>query len=328
MIKQNRLLFGVELTRHCNLRCLHCLRENRTSTFEFDDSLFRSIVSQAAMLGKPNFAFSGGEPTLHTKLVSFLRILADHELPCHIVTNGSHFADLHESFQRFKGTLTAISVSLDGIDEKTHDALRGRGSFRTAMMAIALAVRAGFEVTVQCVVCRLNRHQLEDMAKLCDELGVSLLLFAYLFPVPRAVKNKLPIAPDEWTDVEQEIEALIQCGPLPIGISTGHRDPVPFAHCESLRHLSYNIDSHGQLTFCCQLSGAAGVTEPKDVVADLREVPLLDALERHMEMAARLVQTRMRYRAANPDDPHRDFHCHFCFNHFEKTIGSKEVLHA
>lgn len=325
MYSPNRVLVGVELTAQCDLRCKHCLRENRSDEVAFDLGLFREVVSQARELGNPHFAFSGGEPTLHPELASFFQVLADSGYHCHLVTNGNRFPRLYDMFMKYKETITGLSISLDGADAQTHDFNRGHGSFRSASMAIAMAVHGGFHVTVQCAVGSHNKHQLVELALLCRDLGVSMLLFTHVFPVPRAVANQLPVDLGEWGDIEDTIESLIYDGPLPVGLSTGHRDPVALGHCETLRHTSYNIDCKGRLTFCCQLSGTSGDGQARDVVADLNQVPLMEAIDRHIAMASETIRDRLRHRAAHPEDPDRDIHCHFCFNRFGKYAGLGDV---
>ncbi len=323
-MESTSLLLGMELTGHCNLRCGHCLRDDRESIREFDVDLFRKIVSQSGALGNPFFAFGGGEPTLHSVFESFVEILAEHGRQCRLVTNGTNFSQLLSFLLTHKRTMTEISVSLDGADAKTHDALRGHGSFSDATMAIALAVKGGWPVTVQCAVNRYNYLHLPELAALCADLGVSTLLFSPLLPVSRAARAGLLLSADQWCEVEECVETLRQNGPLPVGITTGKRDRVAFAHCETMRHLSYSIDCDGYLTFCCQLSGAKGAPDNRDRIADLRETPLVEAISAHMEMTAEVMKKRLRYFEENPDDPDIDFHCHFCLNHFGKDMRPLE----
>jgi MoaA/NifB/PqqE/SkfB family radical SAM enzyme len=312
---RNRIQIGVELTSRCDLACRHCLRTRPVPDVDLDIELFASIASQAAQLGQPHLALTGGEPSLHPGLDALVAITRERELTCHLVTNGHSYARQRGRLDALRPTLTSLSISLDGACEAAHDALRGPGSFKRVCLAVALAVQDGWDVTIQCVVHPHNRHQLEQVIQLGSDLGVANLLFAYLLPTRRARENQLVLDPDEWRCVNEEIRSLAEQAPLPVGVSTGMPDPIPVAHCHTLKHLNYSIDPRGRMTFCCQLSGIAG---QQDLVADLATVPLADALDYQLALASQVTRERLRYTRDHPDDPRRDHHCDFCLRRFGK----------
>ncbi len=317
----NWLLLGLELVGHCDLRCKHCLRNDLSTVVEFDVDLFERIADQAVQLGKPSFAFTGGEVTLHPRFFDFLRILEERSLRCHFVTNGNSYPRIRGQLAEHRNALAGISFSIDGATEKSHDHIRGRGSFKKVQLAMALARRDGHDITAQMVVGRTNRHELGAMVELCQALGVSTLFFAHVQPVKRAEYFGLPLSPAECREVEAEVLTLArESKSVFVTMSSGHADPTPLAHCNTLKHTSYNIDCHGRMTFCCQLSGVAGHPSDADVIANLRDTSLLDAIELHLGMADRVTRTRLAYLRdpANHADPYRDFHCHFCLKQFGK----------
>ncbi len=314
---------GVELVGHCDLRCRHCLRDDLSTVVEFDVDLFERIADQAVELGSPHFAFTGGEVTLHPRFFEFPRILRERGLTFHFVTNGNSYPRIRRQLEEFRGTCAGISISIDGATEKTHDGIRGKGAFKRVLLACALMRMDGLNVTAQMVVGKTNRHELRAMVELCADLGIDKLYFAHVQPVKRAEHFNLPLSPAECREVELEVRALAQ-EPYPVSItmSSGHSDPTPIAHCQTLKHTSYNIDCHGRMTFCCQLSGVAGHPSDADVIADLRSTGLLDAIGQHLELATEVLRARITYLGdhANDDDPYRDFHCYFCLKGFGKLV--------
>jgi hypothetical protein len=159
------------------------------------------------------------------------------------------------------------------------------------------------------------------MLKLCEDLGIDKLYFAHVQPVKRAVQWNLPLSPDECREVEREVRTLArETRKVGVTMSSGHSDPTPIAHCQTLKHIGYNIDCHGRMTFCCQLSGVAGHPDDADVIADLRTTSLWDAIEQHLALSDRVTRARLAYlrNRDNDGDPHRDFHCHFCLKRFGK----------
>ncbi|HET7541852.1 MAG TPA: radical SAM protein, partial [Polyangiaceae bacterium] len=317
----NWLLLGVELAGHCDLRCRHCLRSDLSTVVEFDLDLFQKIADQAVELGRPSFAFTGGEVTLHSRFFDFLRILEERSMNCHFVTNGNSYPRIRQRLLRFRDTCQGISMSIDGATEASHDGIRGKGSFKRVLMAAALARRDGHNLTVQMVVGKTNRHELAAMVKLCENFGIDKLYFAHVQPVKRAEHWNLPLSPNECREVEREVRALAdETRAVGVTMSSGHSDPTPIAHCQTLKHISYNIDCHGRMTFCCQLSGVAGHPDEADVLADLRTVRLWDAIERHLTLSDQVTRARLAYlrNHENDGDPYRDFHCHFCLKGFGK----------
>lgn len=325
---RNRLQIGVELTQHCDLRCKHCLRADLSTEVEFDFDLFARLVDEAERLGKPHFAFTGGEVTLHQRFFDFGQLLHDRGFTWHFVTNGNSYPRLRKGLEPFQKSLGGISVSLDGATEEVHDAIRGKGSYRRAVMAIAMAVYDGWRVTVQPVLNGHNRHQIQAFHDLCRDLGVRMLMFAHTQPVERADYNDLALGPQDWIDLDQEVIDLMKRAEIPVARSSGHYDPTPIVHCQTLKHVSYNIDCHGRLTFCCQLSGVPGTPNDADVIADLREVSLVEGIRRHMEWSQQLTLDRLEYLShkETENDPFRDFHCHFCLKRFGKLAHQDPEL--
>lgn len=310
---------GIELTGHCDLRCKHCLRSDLATVVELPVDFVGSLLDQALVLGRPHIALTGGEVTLHSRFFDILRAIDERGLTFHFVTNGNRYPAVREGLLPFLGrSLTGFTVSLDGATQATHDRVRGKGSFHRATMAIALAVRDGFSIVVQMAVNPGNRHELEAMAELCRDLGVSLLVYAHTQPTERASRNQLAMLPEEHGALDREVAALGARVGLPVTLSSGHYDPNPLAHCQTLRHESFNVDCHGRLTFCCQLSGVAGAPKDADVIADLNERSFVEAIEAQLEAGRALLSSKLRHLAAEPDDPYRGYHCHYCLGYFGK----------
>ena len=65
-----------------------------------------------------------------------------------------------------------IQISLDGADAATNDAIRGEGSYDTAMTAMRHLKDAGFgEFKISVVITRHNIAQLDEFKAIADEFG-------------------------------------------------------------------------------------------------------------------------------------------------------------
>src|SRR5262249_40581555 len=121
------MLLGFAVTRHCNLRCPHCIRDDVVTPAELDPELIARLVAAAQeIFGEVRVTLTGGEPLIHRDLSGIVRALRVRGARWALVTNGWHLPrampllDAHPP--------SAVRLSLSGASERTHDAERGRGS--------------------------------------------------------------------------------------------------------------------------------------------------------------------------------------------------------
>ena len=178
-----RLLFW-ESTARCNLACRHCRR------LDMDDAEggvlttaeAERMIDQAADLGRPIIVFSGGEPLLRDDWERLARHAAGRGLPTALATNGTLVDDAvarriaAAGFQR-------VSVSLDGPDAPTHDAIRGAAAFDAAMAGIVALRAAGVSVQINTTVTAGNFDRLDRMEALAVSVGAVALHLFVLVPV-------------------------------------------------------------------------------------------------------------------------------------------------
>ena len=178
------------LTEGCNLACRHCWMGpkfdptgTRYPTLPIE--LFETAIREARPLGLHCVKLTGGEPLLHPQIKQLLAIVQREKLRLTIETNGllctpEIAAEIAKSPDRF------ISVSIDGTDAKTHEWVRGvSGSFEAAKQAVRTLVAAGIKPQVIFTVMRGNVAQVEDMARLVEDLGASSLKFNMVQPTAR-----------------------------------------------------------------------------------------------------------------------------------------------
>ncbi len=314
----NDFFIGLELTRHCNLRCAHCFRADLDQVEEIPFATVEKVLEQGKRYHRPHIALTGGEPTLHSRFYEILDLIVSHNYSFHYVTNGFNYASVFRRlFPLFENPLwVGVSVSLDGASSEVHDSIRGKGSFSRALATIAIARTHKREVVVQMVVHRGNRKDLEPMAVLCSKMDVNRLHVAHMQPTPHAVEAGLMSSPDECRQIENEVSDLQGRFRMPIVLSAGFYDQTPLAHCRFLKLGALNIDFRGRLTTCCQLSNLEGARGERDIVADLKTEDLASAhvklLKKYQErFEQRLTQVG---RGELPDID--NFHCWSCMKHF------------
>lgn len=317
----NDFFIGLELTRHCNLRCSHCFRADLDQVSEIPFETVEKILKEAKSYHRPHIAMTGGETTLHSRFSDILNLITRYGYTFHFVTNGWNYKTLFRDLYPLFGDprWVGVSYSLDGATAETHDAIRGKGSFNRVLGAIAVAATHKLEVVVQMIVHRNNRHEMESLALLCSKLGVTRLHIAHLQPTPEMVSKNLLHSPAECRDAEREISTLSSHFTMPIILSAGFFDQTPLAHCRFLKMGALNIDFQGRLTACCQLSNLTGVTTEEDIIADLNQTSLEEAHQKLIQTYQQVFNARLEKMKSGQLGEIDQFHCWSCMKHFHKV---------
>lgn len=315
----NRFYVGFEITDACNKQCRHCLREVPPRPHHLSYSLFLSLLRQLQAYQRPHLALTGGEPTLHPRFADMVRAMAAGGFTFHLVTNGSRIARTLQLVEPAGRQFVGLSVSLDGANPSTHDAIRGPGSYREVMSTIAACRVRGIDVSCQMVVHRRNRGEVRPLAALCSELGVSKLHLSHMQPTPENLQQGWILSPQEWLALEEEVEQVSGVYQVPIYMAAGYSDRSPISNCHFLSLACLNINCRGQLTLCCQISGTSGGNNGRDIIADLRRVPLAEAHRRYLDRVAALSKYKIELLGRGALGPLDRFPCWFCQKYFDKV---------
>ncbi|MBV9097568.1 MAG: mycofactocin radical SAM maturase [Frankiaceae bacterium] len=166
-----------ELTYGCNLACVHCLSSSgRRDPRELTTSELFAVVDELAAMQVFYVNIGGGEPTLRPDFWDLLDYCVANKVGVKFSTNGSRITDAAAA--RIAATdYVDVQISLDGADAATNDAVRGDGSYATALAAmdrLAAAGMRGFKISV--VVTRENVDQLDAFRSLADRYDAQLRL--------------------------------------------------------------------------------------------------------------------------------------------------------
>lgn len=182
-----------ELTYACNLQCVHCLSSSgRRDPRELSTEQCRGILDELRAMQVFYVNIGGGEPTVRPDFWQLVDYATGHGVGVKFSTNG--VAITPEIADRLASSdYVDVQVSLDGATPQVNDAVRGPGSYATAMRAMTTLADAGmrgFKISV--VVTRDNVSQLDEFKALADGLGAQLRL-TRLRPSGRGV--------DVWDDL-------------------------------------------------------------------------------------------------------------------------------
>jgi radical SAM protein with 4Fe4S-binding SPASM domain len=160
----------VAITGRCNLRCRHCWVEagRRTSAGHAPAAGVLDLVDGLAAVGGDTIWITGGEPLSHPAWPAILsHCCAQPSIRVvGLQTNGGLLDDACVARLRaLPMEKLHVQVSLDGASPRTHDRVRGPGSFADAMAGTVRLVEAGLGGRTAIAFTEM-RHNMEDVPEL------------------------------------------------------------------------------------------------------------------------------------------------------------------
>lgn len=179
-----RLIFW-ELTKGCNLRCVHC-RASATELSSPSDLSTRAamdIIDQIADVSSPILVLSGGEPLFRSDIFQLARYGTDKGLRVALATNGT-LVTKAVARKIVDSGVKRVAISLDGVDAATHDKFRNiPGAFDAALAGFRNLKDLGMSVQINTTIARHNAHQLPQVLALAKSIGADALHTFLLVPV-------------------------------------------------------------------------------------------------------------------------------------------------
>jgi mycofactocin radical SAM maturase len=164
-----------ELTYACNLACVHCLSSSgRRDPRELSTAQCEAVIDELAAMQVFYVNIGGGEPTVRPDFWQLLDYAVGHHVGVKFSTNGVKItAEVASGLAA--SDYVDVQISLDGATAEVNDAIRGKGSYDTALRAMGHLRDAGmrnFKISV--VVTRQNVAQLPQFKAIADAHGAQL----------------------------------------------------------------------------------------------------------------------------------------------------------
>ncbi len=180
------MALDVYLTNACNLHCKYCFNMEREDAPRIPLKDVCDILEAAYQNGHRYISITGGEPFLYKKIFEVIEFAHNLGFWINILTHGGLFnqekVDKLKKYWRLR-----VRISLDGPNNKTHDLLRGEGTFNNTINKIKLLVSNGINVGIGVTVSENNLSSMDQMFTLCLENKVNFVRFT---PVARVKKGK------------------------------------------------------------------------------------------------------------------------------------------
>ncbi len=179
--KDKRPVVVWNVTRACNLKCVHCYAHatGGTASNELSTAQGREMIDDLAAFGVPVLLFSGGEPLVRKDLPELAAYAVEKGIRAVISTNGTLIDKTTAKTLKEIG-LSYVGISLDGL-EPVNDHFRGvSGAFNKAMQGIRNCQEAGIKVGLRFTINKRNVAEIPGIFDLLEEMEIPRVCFYHL----------------------------------------------------------------------------------------------------------------------------------------------------
>ena len=209
-----------EITRRCNLRCVHCRSSSQLEVeghpdFSLDEA--KRVLDDIRSYASPVVVLSGGEPLLRPDVFDIARYGTALGLRMCLATNGS-LVTADTCRQITESGIRMVSLSLDGSTAAVHDDFRNQpGAFDGVMNAIRLFNAHNIDFLVNSSFTKRNQDEAPKIHQLVKSLGATAWYLFMIVPTGRGEEIMAElIPPDEYEamlnwhyDMEKEEDELL-----------------------------------------------------------------------------------------------------------------------
>lgn len=280
----------LEITRNCNLNCIHCSAESKKRGKEMPIDAIKKMLQEALSIGLEKVGLTGGEPfLLKEKLIAIGNFCtAELKIPIHIHSNGTVIFE--DDAKWVKQINAEITIPFYGNNAKIHNSItRKKKSFFLTLRGLRSLVKANADVCVYAVPMKQNLHAIGPLIEMVYDEGVRRVRVLSLSPTGRAKAQFENLELDEADNSQLNNELVKIRKKLNIELNAG------FCTSQNLKGLSIlsgheqcfagenriHIDTFGNVFPCTASSGrvifsAGNVQMPENSLSSIwKESPLL-----------------------------------------------------
>lgn len=178
-----------EITRRCNLKCVHCRSSSEENVIGHPDPSYDEcirIINDITSYAKPVLVLTGGEPLLREDFFEIAKYGNEKGLRVCVATNGTLIDD--EICKKLKKVdIKMVSLSLDGHNEEIHDNFRQqKGAFRGTINAAKLLKKHEIPFLINSSFTKRNQDSIPHVYRLAKEIGATAWYMFMIVPTGRA----------------------------------------------------------------------------------------------------------------------------------------------
>jgi len=175
------LTVSVEPTTACNLRCPECpsgLRSFTRPRGMLEINLYKQIIEEIGDTLMYLYLYFQGEPFLHPNFLDLVA-LANSKHIYTVTSTNAHFLDDEMARKTIESGLSRIIISIDGTSQSTYENYRVDGELAKVIEGTSKLIKWKRKlkaktphIVFQFLVVKANEHQIPEIYKLADKLGV------------------------------------------------------------------------------------------------------------------------------------------------------------
>ncbi len=215
---ENPFIVIWEVTRACQLKCVHCRADAQLTKDprELNHEEGINLIDQIYNMGNPMLVFSGGDCMMREDLMELADYAVKKGMRVSMVPSATDNVTKEKMKQAKDVGLSRWGFSLDAPNAEIHDAFRGvPGSFDMTIEKIKYLNELEMPLQINTVISRYNYDHLEEMSKLVAELGAVMWYIFLLVPTGRGQEDKC-ITPAEHEKVFRWLYQLSKTAPYDI----------------------------------------------------------------------------------------------------------------
>jgi len=176
-----------EVTRSCNLNCVHCRAASSLGPYlgELSTEKCLKLIDEIAAVSSPVIILTGGEPLLRPDIFEIAAYGTNKGLRMVMATNGTLVTPAVAK-KMLESGIKRVSISIDGKDAHSHDAFRQqKGAFDKAIAGINVLKDGGMEFQINTTITTANLDQIKDILELAKDIGAAAHHIFLLVPTGR-----------------------------------------------------------------------------------------------------------------------------------------------
>lgn len=185
---QNPFIVIWEVTRACELKCIHCRADAQLTPDprELTHQEGLELIDQIYEMNNPLLVFTGGDCMLREDLFELADYAIQKGMRVSISPSATSNVTKEKMLLAKKVGLSRWGFSLDAPVAEVHDQFRGvTGSFSLTIEKIQYLHELEMPLQINTVITRYNYHLLEEMAQLVAKLGAVMWYIFLLVPTGR-----------------------------------------------------------------------------------------------------------------------------------------------
>lgn len=207
-----------EVTRACQLKCVHCRADAQTkpdpNELSHEEGL--NLIDQIYEMDNPMLVFTGGDCMMREDLFELADYAIKKGMRVSMTPSATENVTKEKMRQAKEVGLSRWGFSLDGPTPEIHDLFRGTpGSFDLTLEKIRYLNELEMPLQINTVISRYNYDHLEQMAELVKDMKAVMWYIFLLVPTGRGQMDDC-ITPAEHEKVFRWLYELSKTAPFDI----------------------------------------------------------------------------------------------------------------